>query len=345
MNKIQLALVLVNYNNSNDTIESFIKAKKSRLSNVEISYFIVDNGSSENEKNILHEFALSFCSAENNLRNLSFSTPDIPVIHNEKINRNLIGKYNFLFLRNNLGFSAGNNAILQLGSDTNLFSLFLLLNTDCFVFKNTIQRIVDRYIIASCTFPLQKIGPIGGTLYYPGDGFKIQAIAGGKINKFLYNSEHYFYKKSINPKMISEIYDPDFITGALMLMSKHLIKDIGLLNADFFLYQEDKEYCLRARNYGYKLFHAPMAIAIHKEGGSKKSSYYSYYYSTRNNFYIIKIFAMKFVGLRIFCYFLFNFLSSFLVRRDYIHIKISIIAFYHFILNRMGKVSNDFWKV
>jgi GT2 family glycosyltransferase len=74
-----------------------------------------------------------------------------------------------------------------------------------------------------------------------------------------------------------------------MLIRREVIDQIGLFDEGFFAYQEDADYCLRARKGGWKIFYFPEAKITHfgGRGGSRiqpirsvwewHKSYYLYY--------------------------------------------------------------------
>lgn len=64
----------------------------------------------------------------------------------------------------------------------------------------------------------------------------------------------------------------DYVLGASMLVSRRYIRDIGLMNDDYFLYCEEVDWCLRRQTY--KLGYAHDSIVTHTQGttiGSKGS--------------------------------------------------------------------------
>ncbi|HEY5184160.1 MAG TPA: glycosyltransferase family 2 protein [Actinomycetes bacterium] len=60
----------------------------------------------------------------------------------------------------------------------------------------------------------------------------------------------------------------DWATGALMLISLTCAQTVGTWDESFFLYSEETDYCLRARNAGFPLVYEPDAIAVHLGGES-----------------------------------------------------------------------------
>ncbi|SEM33733.1 glycosyltransferase family 2 protein [Streptacidiphilus jiangxiensis] len=63
----------------------------------------------------------------------------------------------------------------------------------------------------------------------------------------------------------------DWAGGALMVMSQSCLDACGPWDESFFLYSEETEYCLRARDRGYVTCLAPAAAAVHLGGDSRVS--------------------------------------------------------------------------
>ena len=84
-------------------------------------------------------------------------------------------------------------------------------------------------------------------------------------------------------------HEAEAVSGSCMLICREVIDQIGYLDENFFAYQEDTDYCRRARLAGWKVFYNPSAQIIHYggEGGSNVQpfrsivewhrSYYLYY--------------------------------------------------------------------
>lgn len=60
----------------------------------------------------------------------------------------------------------------------------------------------------------------------------------------------------------------EWASFACILLRRTMVQQIGPMDEGYFLYFEDAEYCLRARRAGWKIFHAPRALAVHFRGGS-----------------------------------------------------------------------------
>ncbi len=62
-----------------------------------------------------------------------------------------------------------------------------------------------------------------------------------------------------------------YAVGASMLVSAALLRDVGLMAEDYFLYSEEIDWACRARGR-YTLAYADASVVYHKEGGSIGSS-------------------------------------------------------------------------
>jgi O-antigen biosynthesis protein len=80
-----------------------------------------------------------------------------------------------------------------------------------------------------------------------------------------------------------EISEVEAVSGSFLMVRDEVIRDIGLLDQDFFLYGEDLDFCLRAGERGWKVLYYPDAEVVHfKRRSSRKNSHisnYHYYYA------------------------------------------------------------------
>lgn len=56
------------------------------------------------------------------------------------------------------------------------------------------------------------------------------------------------------------------VSGSCMLIRREVIDQVGYLDEDYFAYQEDTDYCTRARESGWKVFYVPESQIIHYGG-------------------------------------------------------------------------------
>jgi GT2 family glycosyltransferase len=53
-----------------------------------------------------------------------------------------------------------------------------------------------------------------------------------------------------------------------MLIRRTAWQDIGQLDEGYFMYLEEIDWCMRARQRGWQIWHDPSAVAIHHSGSS-----------------------------------------------------------------------------
>jgi len=73
------------------------------------------------------------------------------------------------------------------------------------------------------------------------------------------------------------IHEVAGVSGSCMLIRREVIDQIGYLDERFFAYQEDTDFCFRARQAGWRIYYLPQAQIIHYggKGGSRVEPYRS----------------------------------------------------------------------
>ncbi len=75
----------------------------------------------------------------------------------------------------------------------------------------------------------------------------------------------------------NETHEVAGVSGSCMLIRREVIDQIGYLDELFFAYQEDADFCLRARRAGWQVYYLPAAQIVHfgGRGGSRVQPYRS----------------------------------------------------------------------
>lgn len=84
------------------------------------------------------------------------------------------------------------------------------------------------------------------------------------------------------------------VSGSCMLIRRVVLQQVGYFDERFFAYQEDADFCLRARQAGWKVYYFPLARVTHfgGQGGSRVQPYRSIWAWHRSYFlYYRKHFA------------------------------------------------------
>ena len=74
-----------------------------------------------------------------------------------------------------------------------------------------------------------------------------------------------------------EVNEVEAVSGSCMIIRREVVEQIGYLDEQFFAYQEDADFCFRARQAGWKIVYVPQAQIVHYggEGGSGVEVYRS----------------------------------------------------------------------
>lgn len=225
----------------------------------------------------------------------------------------------------NAGFAGGNNLGIKFAID-NGADYVLLLNNDTTVEIDFLNQLIDE--------AEKDVGIYVGKIMFYYDK-NIIWYAGGKIDKFrgctnvngFVEDKGQFEKESF----------VTFATGCCMLIERDVIKKVGLLKEDYFLYFEDTDYCARTLKQGYKIKYCPKAIIYHKESVStKKHSFNFDYYFTRNRLFFIKDNLKGFYKIISYCYTnVFIFAKAIMKKQS---LRATIYSYKHFFINRRGSI-------
>ncbi len=168
----------------------------------------------------------------------------------------------------NLGFSGGNNRVLQrLETD-----YVLLLNSDATVAAGGLDALVD---FADDTPDAGVIGPrvinLDGSIQY--SCRRWPTFAAGMFRN-VYLGRLFPGNRPASDYLMQDfdhnsVRDVDWVSGCAMLLRKDLLDKIGTLDeATFFMYCEDMDICLRAHEAGSRVVYFPGTVVTHAIGKS-----------------------------------------------------------------------------
>ena len=201
--------------------------------------------------------------------------------------------------KTNMGFTVGCNLGIQYALSQSI-DYILLLNNDTTITPDFLSILID------VSEQDEGIGMAGPKIYQYGterliDSAGISAIpwlaqpflrGHGETDKGQYDTQE----------------DCPYITGCALLVKRHVIEHIGMLDEDYINYLEDFDWGYRAALQGYRLVYVPQAHIYHK--GSKTSGLWSpfyYYHNTRSRI----LFARKHITLLLFLFVFLPYLLSY----------------------------------
>jgi GT2 family glycosyltransferase len=176
----------------------------------------------------------------------------------------------------NLGFSKANN----IGLSASVGRYLCLVNSDVKVLPHCISQLVD-YCEAN-----PKVGMVGPRVL-GGDG-KLQRTCRGfpsLWNMFcralaldaLFPGNKAFNGYKLYHWKQDSLQQVDILTGCFWMIRRDALKQVGLLDEDFFMYGEDMDWCKRFWKKRWPVVFVPSAEAIHYGGASSSNSPIRFY--------------------------------------------------------------------
>jgi len=316
----KVSIVVLNWNRWQDSIECLESLYQITYPNYEI--ILIDNGSSDGSLQKIRDYAKG--SLEVSSAFFKYDRLDKPITIAEFTKEEaesstspkgqfLSSKARLIIIKNdeNYGYAEGNNIGIRLA---------LARGTDYILVQNN-DVVVDPSFLTELVLAAERdecVGFVGPKAYFYDYSGRTDVIrfAGGVFCPQMASAPRLGYKQ-IDRGQFNEGRFVDWVEGSCILTRKQTILKIGPLKADYFMYWEDVEWCLRGARFGYKSAYTPNARIWHKLGASKKAKSSSYYYFGRNFLWLAK----EYVGGTQLVLFIISFFSI----RIWVEIGISLI--------------------
>ena len=223
-----LSIIIVNHN-TKDLLRDCLASLREHLARPVCEVFVVDNGSKDGSTAMVRQ-----------------ELPWVELIENT----------------GNLGFARANNQAIRRASG----SFVLLLNSDTIINKGAIEGLLET---------MQSDPSIGvaGLQLLNGDGslqnsiYNFPSLLTELTNKSLLRRLFPNRYRGKEQRILQPI-EVDGIIGSCMLVRKEAIKEIGLLDEDYFFFFEETDWCLRMRRAGWKVIFDPRYTIFHLQGKS-----------------------------------------------------------------------------
>jgi GT2 family glycosyltransferase len=264
---MKLAIIIVNYNTPAETVDCLLSLRECiKPKDLELKTILVDNGSRDDSVDIIEQ-----------------KFPEVRTIA----------------LESNTGFAGGNNVGLREAMELG-FDWYMLLNSDTEVSKTFLKDTMTtltktKFDVFSPKIYFAKGFEYHKDRYQESDLNKVLWYAGGLLDRNNVYGTHRGVDE-VDHGQYDQATATDFATGACLVIKHGVLKNIGLLDEDFFLYLEDLEWCERARKDGFKIGYEPHIKVWHKVSSSSGGigSTLNDYFITRNRM----LFGVRYLGLR-----------------------------------------------
>jgi GT2 family glycosyltransferase len=234
-----LSVVIVSWN-TRELLRACLGSVFENACNLTVEVFVLDNASSDGSAAMVREHF-----------------PRVRLIEN----------------RNNVGFAAANNQVFPHCSA----DFVLLLNSDTVIIDSALQILVD-FMQAN-----PMAGAVGPRLLHP--RLKMRVLGCGHQPTLWREFNHQFGISRLVPHSRlfrgihlfvgvhdDKVREVEWISGAALLVRNQVIKSVGGLNEQWFMYAEDMEWCRRIGAAGWKLYSVPYAVVEHHLSASTKQN-------------------------------------------------------------------------
>lgn len=156
----------------------------------------------------------------------------------------------------NLGFAGGNNLVLK----NCKADYAMLLNSDAVVAAGTFDRLIEVLEAQA------DVGAVGARIVNADDGAdqdypsRFPSLP-SMVSRMLRGAQHPAAGRC-GPVDLERLH------GAGMMVRGRLLRSVGLLDDGFFMYDEDVDWCTRARRQGWRLCLVPESRVLHHGGAS-----------------------------------------------------------------------------
>ena len=172
-------------------------------------------------------------------------------------------------LERNGGFAYGNNAAIRPALQAaNAPQYVLLLNPDTVVRPNALRELV-AFMDAH-----PKAGLAGSRLEHPDGKAQQSAFRFPTVLSELEDGSRFGIASRLLSRWVvarpvpESACEVDWVAGASMIVRKSVFDAIGLLDEAYFMYFEEVDFCLRAKQAGWPCWYVPQSRVVHLVGQS-----------------------------------------------------------------------------
>ncbi len=165
----------------------------------------------------------------------------------------------------NDGYAAGINRAVRSAADA---ASVLILNPDAALDPDSVPRMLDTLRSPGVGIVGPRVresdGSLSPTIRRESTMLRVGGLSFTRLAAFSERVEE--------PSAYDHEHDVDWLVGAILLVARECFDALGGLDESFFLYSEETDFSLRAKEAGWATVYTPHAGALHVGGGSGESS-------------------------------------------------------------------------
>ncbi len=260
-----VATIVVNWNGWRDTLECLESLR--RIEGPRFFVILVDNGSSDDSLGKVREWCAGRRDADGR-----FDVPPLrprfqavepgpalpPAVAAAARGEGGVPLV-LVRLEANRGFAGGNNVALALARSLPDVGWMWLLNNDTVADPRALEELL------AAARGRGRAGMLGSAIHDYERPEEIQSLGSMKI---LWPRPGALFGSS--PR--GAVREVGWVSGASLLVRREALEDTGPIDEDYFLFGEEKDWCVRARRRGWVVYAVPASRVRHKWGVSSRSS-------------------------------------------------------------------------
>ncbi|MEZ5672397.1 MAG: glycosyltransferase family 2 protein [Thiotrichaceae bacterium] len=248
-----VCIILLNWQNGQDTL-ACLNSLIQLDSSIDFSIIVCDNDSQDDSVAQITHWAQQHFPQD-------YLT--IPPTQNAAyLGKNLSNNHAKLTLiqtGSNLGFAGGNNVGIRYALTNPTCEYLWILNNDTTVAQNALETLY------TCAQQRPHIALFGSTIvdfYRP---TVVQCAGGCRYFPWLTRFQNVWGEKSLDfVSTQSETEKLDYIYGASMFLRVAAVRQVGLLNEEYFLFYEELDYTRRLAQHGQTIGWCKLSLVYHK---------------------------------------------------------------------------------
>ncbi len=189
------------------------------------------------------------------------------------IEREFENRLTLIVNKENLGGSGGFNTGLR-EALTHDYQYLMCIDNDVVLDPHAIEELQNFLEIHP------DVGMVGSKVYFMDEPEKIWNY-GGIIDfeNFIQKDQ---YKNLIDTDLLPEIVYGDYVPACSMMVRTDVVRKVGVMSEENFIYWDDMEWGYRFRQAGWKVAAYGKAKVWHKAGGRNAGNTFIHYYMWRN---------------------------------------------------------------
>lgn len=179
----------------------------------------------------------------------------------------------------NLGYSGGNNVGIKYSMKDKKNEYILIINNDIELMNpKFLTQMIEEMRTDS------KIGIIGPRVINPGGRVQNTILFTPTLLNCIKESLGLRFRTK-EQKDYNILQQVGAVSGVCWMIRTNVVRKVGLLDEDYFMYAEEQDYCYRVKKADWKVMYYPIDSVLHKkehQDTNMERAYRQYIYTRRN---------------------------------------------------------------